>query len=221
MEVFQLQHKKIPEISQTNKEKIYSAIKDKILTGQLQSGQQIRAAEVAKKYGVSGTPVREALIQLEGEGYVTYEPYKGAVVRSISKKEVREIFLIRSVLECMALETALKKMTPDEYKEAMALAEKGLLEQDPTMLSTINWDFHSYIYNKSDLPKLCQMINSLRAPVVRYVRIYHQTVDSNEHHSKHKEIVCAGMEGNPEKAVSILKESLANACERIERFIAE
>ncbi len=213
--------KALTETSLTNKEKIYSAIKEKILSGQLQGGHQIRAAEVAKTYNVSGTPVREALIQLEGEGYVTYEPYKGAVVKTISKKEVREIFRIRAVLECMALETALRMMSPDEFEEAMALAEKGINEQDPTMLSTINWEFHSYIYKKAGMPKLFQIIDSLRAPVVRYVRIYHQTVDSNDHHSKHREILIAGMEGNPEKAVSILRDSLANACDRIERFIAE
>ncbi len=216
-----MQQKNITETSQTNKEKVYSEIKEKILTGQLQGGQQIRAGEIAKTYGVSGTPVREALIQLEGEGYVTYEPYKGAVVRTVSKKEVREIFQVRSVLECLALETALKRMTPEEYGEAMALAEKGMKEKDPTKLSAINWEFHSYVYKKADMPKLYRIIDSLRAPIVRYVRIYHQTVDSRDHHNNHREIILAGMAGNPERAVSILRDSLANACERIERFIAE
>ncbi|SMG42789.1 transcriptional regulator, GntR family [Dethiosulfovibrio salsuginis] len=216
-----LKNKNSSEISPTNKEKIYSAIKEKILSGKLQGGHQIRAAEVAKNYGVSGTPVREALIQLEGEGYVIYEPYKGAIVKSISKKEVQEIFKIRAVLECMAMETALKRMTSEEFREAMALAEKGLNESDPAMLSTINWDFHSYIYQKADMPNLLGLINSIRAPMMRYVRIYHQTVDLKEHNHKHLEIVKAGMDGEPEKAAAILKKNLEKACEKIELFLAD
>lgn len=205
----------------TNKEVVYSALKEKILTGVLQGGQQIKVAEIAKTYGVSGTPVREALIQLEGEGFIDYEPYKGAIIKNISQKEVSEIFLIRSVLECLALKTAITKMTEEDYKEALTLAEKGLTEKDPKQLSAINWDFHSFVYKKSNLPKLYRMINSLRAPIVRYVRIYHQMVDPSLHHNNHKEMILAAMNGDSEHAVSILRESLANACQKINQFIPE
>ncbi|PIE55190.1 MAG: hypothetical protein CSA35_01780 [Dethiosulfovibrio peptidovorans] len=210
-----------PLVAQTNKELIYSALKNKILNGQLQGGQQIRVAEIAKAYHVSGTPVREALIQLDGEGYISYAPYRGAVVRNLSKQDVKEIFLIRSVLECLALDMALRRMTKEKYEIALGLAEQGIHEEDPTKLSAINWDFHSYMYQQAELPKLYQIIDSLRAPIVRYVRIYHQMVDREHHHSTHKEIVLAGMAGDRDRAVSLLRESLANACDRISYFIAD
>ena len=102
----------------TNKEKIYEYIKNKINSGSFQTGQSLRIAELAAELHVSQTPVREALILLEGEALVDFRPYKGAIVKGLSKSELKEIFTIRMILENAALEFAIPHMTPEIFANA-------------------------------------------------------------------------------------------------------
>jgi DNA-binding GntR family transcriptional regulator len=87
-----------------------------IFQGQIRAGQKLGTQELAERYGVSHTPVREALIALAGIGVVDLLPNRGAVVRRVSAHEVREVCQVRRLLECQATRNACGRIDPGELR---------------------------------------------------------------------------------------------------------
>ena len=83
----------------TLREKILETIRDAIIAGALKPGEKVAEPELAERFGISRTPIREAFRQLESEGYLTVIPRKGAVVASFSPRDVEEFYAIKSILE--------------------------------------------------------------------------------------------------------------------------
>jgi len=90
----------------TLREKILETIRDAISSGALKPGERVAEPDLAERFGISRTPIREAFRQLESEGYLTVIPRKGAVVISFSTKEVDEFYAIKSILEGYAANRA-------------------------------------------------------------------------------------------------------------------
>ena len=204
----------------TNKEKVYETLKQRIINGVYSPGRQIRIFEVAKELGLSQTPVREALIQLSAEDLIDFEPYKGAVVKGLSKDEVREIFIIRVILECSALKYAIGNMKEEDFETAFNILMKGKEIDDPAVISEINWEFHTYLYNQSGLPRLCGMINSFRSQVDRYLRIYYSFSNVKDFIKPHLEILEACKAKDTEKATNLLEENIYASLDVILKFLA-
>jgi DNA-binding GntR family transcriptional regulator len=90
--------------------RVYERLRDEIIAGELQPGEQLVEARIAEELGVSKTPVREALIRLQRDGLVEIEPYRGARVLEPSEQDVREILELRRLLESqIARELALSR----------------------------------------------------------------------------------------------------------------
>lgn len=208
--------------SATSSNRVYEAIKKKIVSGIYLPGQQLRIADLAKDLAVSQTPVREALIQLSAEDLLTFAPYRGAVVKGLNRAEVREIFAIRIVLECAALEFAMPSLTPELLNEAEALlqapSETGF---DPLRLSETNWNFHMFIYRQSHMPRLCSMIDSLRSQIVRYLRLYYVTIQPQASVNKHLELLQACRGGNVQQAVALRRRNMSAVAELLARIVPE
>ena len=92
------------ERHQTLREKILETIREAILRGALKPGEKVAEPELAERFGISRTPIREAFRQLESEGYLTVIPRKGAVVTALSERDVEEFYAIKSILEYVAPE---------------------------------------------------------------------------------------------------------------------
>ena len=92
---------------------VYEVLREGILKGVFQPGERLRQDQLAEAIGVSRIPVRSALMQLESEGLITFNPYRGAVVNKLSAKEMREIYELRALLESNALRKAVEVMTPE------------------------------------------------------------------------------------------------------------
>ena len=99
-------------------EKVYQNLRSDILSGTFRDREELREAALAKTYGVSRTPVREAICQLALEGLVDTIPNRGAYVHSIHGKDVKDVYAIRSLLEGLAARWAVENIT-DEQIEAM------------------------------------------------------------------------------------------------------
>src|SRR4051794_13638966 len=82
------------------REAIVSSLLAEVFQGRLRAGQHLVTRELAARFGVSHTPIREALIALAGTGVIDLSPNKGAVVRSVTAKDVREVCQVRRLLEC-------------------------------------------------------------------------------------------------------------------------
>ena len=90
-----------------------------VFQGRLHAGQHLVTQDLAERFGVSHTPIREALIALAGIGIIDLLPNRGAVVRRVSAKDVREVFQVRRVLECEAVRRACGRI---DLAELTALA---------------------------------------------------------------------------------------------------
>jgi DNA-binding GntR family transcriptional regulator len=133
-----------------------------IQSAELQPGEVLRQRDLARRFGVSPTPVREALRRLEAEGFITSELHRGARVVRTESARIAENFLIRSTLEGLATELAAEKIT-DEKIEQLEILNKELATCDPDEPKRfeLNRKFHFGIYEAADSPILTALLNLL------------------------------------------------------------
>lgn len=125
---------------------VYDAIKASILHGDLKPGQRLVIDELAAGMGVSQIPVREALRQLEADGFVQIEPYVGATVTELQTSFMSEIFAVLEGLEIISSRAACQQMTADELAKLEAIIIKmDSLVEDPDQWSEENKRLHRFI----------------------------------------------------------------------------
>src|SRR5580693_8311181 len=96
------------------KDSVYHRLREQIVSAELPPGYVLREAELAARFGVSKTPLREAFVRLEKDGFVAIPPYRSAVVGGYSRQDLREIYEVRELLEGLcAREAALNIATED------------------------------------------------------------------------------------------------------------
>lgn len=100
----------------TRREAIVQSLISDIVQGRFVAGQHLVTQELAQRFSVSHTPIREALIALGGIGLLTLQPHRGAVVRQISPREVREVCRVRRAMECEAVRGACGRIDPVELR---------------------------------------------------------------------------------------------------------
>lgn len=128
---------------------IFNKIREDILSGVYAQGDELKEATLGKKLGVSRTPVREALRQLELEGLVEIIPNRGARVTGISKKDVRDIYQMRYWLEGLAARWAaghIKEEQIAELEEVVFLSEFHLKDEKQEQIVRLDGRFHEIIY---------------------------------------------------------------------------
>lgn len=111
-------------VFKTRTQLVEEAIRTQILKGELKTGQPLRQDALAKEFNVSRIPVREALVQLEAQGLVSFEPHKGATVTELSPDKIDELFELRAVVECHILERAIQNMTDEDLERAREVRER-------------------------------------------------------------------------------------------------
>ncbi len=145
----------------SNKDAIYAAIVNRMLDGKYTDNFRLIEADVARQFGVSRTPIREILRELEKDGVVRILPHRGALVKSLTADDVEEIYEIRKRLEVLALEIAVPLMslnTLGELKRTMrTLAKSG----KPSDISRADSELHNYIIISSGRERLIGMLNQL------------------------------------------------------------
>jgi DNA-binding GntR family transcriptional regulator len=155
-------------------ESVYIAMKDDILTCRLAPGDFVTEADLAKRYGVSKTPIREAISHLSQEGFIQSVPRRGTLVRPIEMRDIQQTYLLRGLLEPPAAALAAEKASNAEVDEIRVLVGEmtthdrtdGLLE---THQARAHRRFHSAIAMASGIPRLGKMVNSLHEEVERFM----------------------------------------------------
>ena len=158
----------------------------RILTGEFRPGQKINESEIAVNLGISRSPVREAFRILEIDGLITTLPRKGSYITDISLKDLEELFEIRKILECYALDCIKKraKKSPEKIQPMIEELDKNLLKKhDP--FSVIS-GFHYNLVELSNNSRLIELYKILSVSLRRYWLIYHSKNEqkdiSLEHH---------------------------------------
>jgi DNA-binding GntR family transcriptional regulator len=140
--------------------RVLDAIRHQILTGRLFPGQPLVEAELAAEFGVSKTPVREALRTLVGSGLVTASRYKGATVRIVDEPLARSVYEVRLLLEPEAVRQAVSRgAAMDAAREALVRAAAA---PDRAERSLANRDFHRALYRPCDNALLTGILDDLR-----------------------------------------------------------
>jgi DNA-binding GntR family transcriptional regulator len=137
-------------------------LREMISDGELSSGVSLRQRDLAKRFGVSSTPVREALRRLESEGLIDVDPHKGARVTDPGLEVLEENYRILAALESLAGRLAAEKVTDEEIAEIERL--HGRLEGDKlseTRRKELNRRFHFRLYESARSPTLLLMMRLL------------------------------------------------------------
>lgn len=147
------------------KEQVYEYLRDEIHSRKLLPGSAINMDATSKKLGVSKTPLRDALIQLEMEGFVTILPRKGIVVNRLSIEDIKNIYQNIGALESSAL-ASFYKIKKDSDLELMDTLnkkmEQALKKNDFKLFYKYNLDYHNVFLNKSGNTELLKIVNILK-----------------------------------------------------------
>jgi len=155
----------------SKKNQVVLAIKEAILSGAIKPGDQIVESRIAQQLG-SGIPlVREALIELEHQGFVQKTPYKGTIVTKLGPKEIREIFRLRVELEALALEWAKDNVTPTDIKglqKLIARMEQSAKDLDLDQFYQSDLEFHRKLWDLAGNLYLSDMLERVVAPLFAF-----------------------------------------------------
>jgi DNA-binding GntR family transcriptional regulator len=159
------------ERHQTLREKILETIRDAILKGNMKPGERVSEPELAERFGISRTPIREAFRQLESEGYLQVIPRKGAVVASLSERDVEEFYAIKIILEGFAARMAAENLTSKDIERLESINQRLqqiAAEGDVKTFFRVHNEFHEVFIKAAGNDKLFEMITQL---VMRFKRL--------------------------------------------------
>ncbi len=140
----------------------YERLLTAIQTGELKPGARIREVDLAEQFGISRTPIRDAILKLEADGLLMHEPRKGAVIKSLSHREIIELYAMREVLEGTAARYAAQHASVEEVGELSALNElMRSHSKQPELVVSINRQFHTLLYNCGNNRYLLDALRSL------------------------------------------------------------
>ena len=149
--------------SRSKKELVSETLRQAILNGELLPGTRLVIDDLAKQLGVSPIPVREALQQLDADGYIILEPYLGAKVAPIEAESVIEVFSLLETMEAVSSRTACQHMSEADFSALeIILLKMDSLINEPEFWSQENRHFHSFICEKSGT----RLIGSLMSKVL-------------------------------------------------------
>ncbi len=150
--------------TQTLRERIVNVLRESIIKGTLKPGERVAESDLAEKYGISRTPIREAFRQLETEGFLKVIPRRGAEVASLTEEDVREFYEVKSLLESYAAKVAAERLTERDIKRLELLnasMERFAQNGDIKGFFKTDNEFHDVFIQKCGNEKLCNIIQNL------------------------------------------------------------
>ena len=153
---------------------IGETLRERIYEGEYTPGMRLNISDLAHQFGASPVPVREALRNLEAEGLIQFRLNRGVIVRGLSYKEVRELFLIRVPLESLAAAEAARLATPEDVVKLESLVAKMKRNIGSESWHRSHARFHERLYSLCGLPRLIQLVDGLRGQMRPYSKVYLQ-----------------------------------------------
>lgn len=197
---------------------VFQTLRQAILRGELKPGERLMEVRLAKKLGVSRTPIREAIRKLELEGLVLMIPRRGAEVAEITEKSMRDVLEVRRALEVLAVSLSCDRISGEQIealKEAAEEFDRSLTLDDVTRTAEADVHFHDIIYRSTDNQRLIQLLSNLGEQMYRYRVEYLKHREFHPQISReHKELISyleAGQKGQAEEKIAIHIDKQAQA----------
>jgi DNA-binding GntR family transcriptional regulator len=199
-------------LPRTRAEAITAELRRAILAGEFAARDRLRQAEIAERYGVSTTPVREAFTALAREGLVRQDAHRGVVVFSPSMDELTEIYEIRRVLEPLATRLAASALSDRDLADIGEIVQK-MAVAEPDEYVALNQEFHGRIYSAAGKRRVQEIISNLRETSASYTKITARLFDQDYHdqvQAEHEGILEALQSRSARRAARLVKQHLEN-----------
>jgi DNA-binding GntR family transcriptional regulator len=201
-------------------DEVVAALREQIADGHIRPGDTLRIEALAREFGVSRTPIREAFSKLEVEGLLVRKTGYAATVFTPVRREVREYYEMRLVLEPLAARLALPNMTPAVERRLGSLLSK-MDDLTANNWYGINREFHSVLYEPSDRPFLVATIDNLIQRSDPYIRMYFETHDLEDTQREHRQILAALGKRDGDALSAAVEEHLGNALNEIVAVVSD
>jgi DNA-binding GntR family transcriptional regulator len=191
-------------------------LRDKIILGELQEGEQLRQDVIAAEFQVSRIPVREAFRELLAEGLLCITPNRGAVVSVLEPAEIEELFQIRAVLEGEVLRHSIPRMTDADLAAAAAIEERFAheLQHSDTVSAwgRLNTQFHAALYAGATLPQFKTVLRTINNNGERYTRLHLFLTSGRERAiEEHRQLLELSRTRRAEEACALLDRHIRSA----------
>ena len=204
--------------------KVFQRIREDILKGKYKEHEELRENTIGKELGVSRTPVREALRQLELEGLVSIIPNKGAYVTGISPKDVKDIYMIRSMLEGLCARWATENITEEqmeELEETILLSEFHMKREgsyNVEQITMLDGRFHAILYEASN----SRILSHVLADFHKYVQPARKSSVVSEERARksireHKQILRAIRDKDQDLAEQLANEHILHVMQNLKK----
>ena len=199
-------------------------LRQEIADGVIRPGEALRQADLAKRYGISPTPVREALRLLEAEGAISYSPHRGATVSEMTEERVRDLYLLRAATEALATKLAAERRTPEQLEEIQDLHLRltKLAGQDDVshdQLAAWNRELHVMIATVGS-PLVASMIMNLWRMIPTRTTMWKEPELADRFLDHHDALVDAITRGDGDAAHALMMEHIMSAAEERLRAFA-
>jgi DNA-binding GntR family transcriptional regulator len=185
---------------------VTQVLRRRILEGRYPVDKFIRQETIALELGVSRIPVREALAQLEAEGLVVREKYRGALIPRLSLSEIEEIYEMRAMIEPFLLRHAVKNISAEQLANLSRIVERSRKTRAVKDWAGLNKDFHRSLFEAADKPLAMQVLDNLLVRADRYLKLqnFRSSTTKEESDAQHGQILKCVKAGDVEGAVAVL-----------------
>ena len=200
----------------------YRELVEKIVSGAYPGGTKLTEEGLCREFGISRTPIREALLKLETEGMIEPLPKRGVRIKVLDADEVRELFSCRRELETLALRRAIGNIPADEIAELVAELEK-LPAQDAAAMSAIvenDGKMHQLLADYCGNRYLQTILRQLLRQSAPY-RIYRNRGDCRTAARERIELLKSLRKGDTERAAKLLEAHIDRGADDLARAVAE
>ncbi|MGD9809424.1 MAG: GntR family transcriptional regulator [Deferribacterales bacterium] len=207
------------------REKIADKIRADIIKGVYKNGERLVEPKLAKTLGISRTPIREALRQLEAEGFIEIVPRRGAIVKELTIKDIDDLYAIKANLEGLAARQAVINLTEEQIESLININKqfKNIVEKNPSVTDEYlkdNIDFHNIFIAASDNDKLVDILDGLSKNFQRLkTMLVSDAGRAATAVKEHKKIIDAFVSKDPDLAETSVRDHIISGWEYLKERI--
>jgi DNA-binding GntR family transcriptional regulator len=202
-------------------EHIAISLRDAIRSGSLPDGYELNQIALAEHFGVSRVPVREAMRQLQAEGWIDAKRHQRAVVRGFSPERIVEILELRVAIEAFLIEKTVGAISAAELKRLDGLCDEMSASRDHRHWLELNHVFHTSLYESANSQTATELLDQLSSQVERYVRSISASIDrEREAVEEHRAILAAVRKRDVAESQRLIRVHIKQTLQRFQEAAA-
>ncbi|MFK8078986.1 MAG: GntR family transcriptional regulator [Granulosicoccus sp.] len=190
----------------------YARILNEIRAGTLNPGDRLTEADIAERLGISRTPVREAMRQLEADGLISHTPRSGSTIRKLDYSEVSELYEMRAVLESTAARFSARAASDVEVDELVSIHQAMCAATDTHELDQLNQQFHRCLLDAARNRFLLSAVRSIeKTLLILGPSTFNESDRAAQSNKEHEQLLNAISARNPADAEQAMRQHIESA----------